>query len=196
MKTYDIAKGLLIPIFRSLWRIRGRGIENVPRTGPLIVACNHLSYLDPPALGVICPRRLSYMAKAELFRIPVLGAVIRSVGAYPVDRAGSASGAIKRSVAVLRAGGAVGIFPEGTRNLTGAAQVREGVALLASLARAPVVPACVSGSDRAGSLHRISVSFGKPLYLPRDRKATREDLRTFTERIMSEIRVLAETADA
>ncbi|MCL5258270.1 MAG: 1-acyl-sn-glycerol-3-phosphate acyltransferase, partial [Firmicutes bacterium] len=92
--------------------------------------------------------------------------------------------------------GAVGIFPEGTRNLTGAAQVREGVALLASLARAPVVPACVSGSDRAGSLHRISVSFGKPLYLPRDRRATREDLRTFTERIMSEIRVLAETADA
>ncbi len=196
MKTYDVAKGLLIPIFRALWRIRGRGIENVPRTGPLIVACNHLSYLDPPALGVICPRRLSYMAKAELFRIPVLGAVIRSVGAYPVDRVGSASGAIKRSVALLRAGGAVGIFPEGTRNLTGAAQVREGVALLASLARAPVVPACVSGSDRAGRLHRISVIFGKPLYLPHDRKATREDLRTFTERIMSEIHVLAETADA
>ncbi len=196
MKTYDVAKGLLIPIFRALWRIRGRGIENVPRSGPLIVACNHLSYLDPPALGVMCPRRLSYMAKAELFRIPVLGAVIRSVGAYPVDRVGSASGAIKRSVALLRAGGAVGIFPEGTRNLTGAAQVREGVALLASLARAPVVPACVSGSDRAGRLHRISVIFGKPLYLPHDRKATREDLRTFTERIMSEIHVLAETADA
>ena len=196
MKTYDVAKGLLIPIFRALWRIRGRGIENVPRSGPLIVACNHLSYLDPPALGVMCPRRLSYMAKAELFRIPVLGAVIRSVGAYPVDRVGSASGAIKRSVALLRAGGAVGIFPEGTRNLTGAAQVREGVALLASLARAPVVPACVSGSDRAGRLHRISVIFGKPLYLPHDRKATREDLRTFTERIVSEIHVLAETADA
>ena len=116
--VYDLAAGTLRVIFRTLFRARVYGIENVPREGALIVACNHVSYLDPPGL-CFCPRRISFMAKKELFEIPVLGPVIRAVGTYPVDRQGSARAAIKRSLAVLDDGGAVGIFPEGTRNLTG-----------------------------------------------------------------------------
>src|SRR5579864_2900572 len=110
--------------------MRVYGAENVPKDGPLIVACNHVSYLDPPVLGTASPRRIEYMAKRQLFEIPVLGSLISAVGAYPVDREGSATAAVKRSVEVLRRGGAIGIFPEGTRNLEGTAEARTGVALL------------------------------------------------------------------
>ena len=88
-------------------------------------------------MGCLCPRRLSYMAKKELFEIPVLGPMIRGLGAYSVDRRGSATAAIKRSLEVLQAGGAIGIFPEGTRNRDGSVAPQTGVALLASLGNAP-----------------------------------------------------------
>ena len=190
---YDFAKFAVRLLVRVLWRARVFGTENVPAGGPLIVACNHLSYLDPPAMGCLCPRRISYMAKKELFEIPVLGPVIQALGAYAVDRRGSATAAIKRSLQVLQAGGAVGIFPEGTRNLDGTVEAQTGVALLASLAHAPVVPACVRGTDRALRLGRIDVAFGAPLALPAGRKATREDLSNFTAEIMKAIEALAES---
>jgi 1-acyl-sn-glycerol-3-phosphate acyltransferase len=188
---YDFSKFAVRAIARTLWRARVFGTENLPPTGPLIVACNHVSYLDPPLLGCLCPRRIRYMAKKELFAIPVLGEVIRALGAYEVDRQGSATSAIKRSLRVLEAGGVVGIFPEGTRNPTGAIQPQTGVALLASLARVPVVPACIRGTDRALRLARVDVAFGAPLALPAGRKATRDDLAKFTAEIMKAIEVLA-----
>ena len=177
---------------KVLWRARAFGAEHVPRDGPVIVACNHRSYLDPPMLGTYCPRPLAYMAKAELFAIPLLGPAIRAVGAYPVDRDGSPTAAIKRSLEVLRGGGAIGIFPEGTRNLDGTVQAREGVALLAALSKAPVVPAALVGTGDALRFHQIKVAFGPPLRLPEDRKATREDLAKFTDDVMSAIAALAE----
>jgi 1-acyl-sn-glycerol-3-phosphate acyltransferase len=189
---YDFSKFFVRGLARTLWRARVFGAQNVPMDGPLIVACNHRSYLDPPVMGCLCPRRLSYMAKKELFEIPLLGGTIRALGAYPVDRRGSAAAAIKRSLSVLEGGGAIGIFPEGTRNRDGTVPPQTGVALLASLAKAPVVPACIVGSDRALSLHRMDVAFGAPLSLDAARKATREDLAKFTGDIMRAIEQLAE----
>lgn len=188
--AYDLAAGTLRLIFRTLFRARAYGIENVPRAGALIVACNHVSYLDPPGL-CFCPRRIRFMAKKELFEIPVLGAVIRAVGTYPVDRQGSARAAIKRSLAILNAGGVVGIFPEGTRNLTGEIEPQTGVALLAALSGAPVLPVCVLGGDRASRFGQIKVVFGRPLAPWADGKATREDLAKFTADVMGAIRTLA-----
>lgn len=190
---YDFAKMSVRTLARIVWRARVYGTQNVPATGPLIVACNHVSYLDPPLLGSLCPRRISYMAKKELFVIPILGGVIRALGAYAVDREGSATAAIKRSLQVLQAGGAVGIFPEGRRNLTGDTPPQTGVALLAALAQVPVVPACVRGTDRALRLSRISVAFGVPLAPPAGRKATRDDLAKFTGEIMKSIDMLTES---
>jgi 1-acyl-sn-glycerol-3-phosphate acyltransferase len=194
-RLYDFASWLIRCTMRTVWRARASGREHVPLSGPLIVACNHVSYLDPPGMGCFCPRRIRYMAKKELFDIPVLGPAIRAVGAYPVDRAGSATAAIKRSLEVLQQGGAVGIFPEGTRNRSGAVQPQTGVALLAALAKAPVVPACIVGSDRALRLAQIKVAFGRPLQLPANRKATREELAKFTSEIMNAIRELAESTN-
>jgi 1-acyl-sn-glycerol-3-phosphate acyltransferase len=192
---YAIAKFLIHAVARVLWRVRVYGAENVPLEGPLIVACNHISLLDPPILGAFCPRMLHYMAKQELFEIFGFGALIRSFGAYPVDRKRNAAGAIKRSVEVLRSGGAIGIFPEGGRNLTGDVEARQGAALLASLAKAPVVPAAIVGSARATRLGAMKVAFGPPMSLDPARKATRDDLAKFTDAIMREIRTLAESID-
>ena len=189
---YDFSKFFVRLAARVFWRAQVFGSENVPAHGPLIVACNHVSYLDPPLMGCMCPRRISYMAKKELFEIPLLGPLIRALGAYAVDRRGSATAAIKRSLKVLEAGGAVGIFPEGTRNPHGTIEPQTGVALLASLAGAPVVPACVYGTDRAAGLGRIYVAFGEPLALDPGRKATRDDLAKFTGEIMNAIELLAE----
>lgn len=187
---YDLAKYTFWCVFGSIWRMRAYGTENVPKTGPVIIACNHVSYFDPPVLGTTCPRRIQYMAKEELFRIPVLGPAIRAVGAYPVDRQGSATAAIKRSVEVLRQGGAIGIFPEGGRNPTGSAQARGGVALLASLGQAPVVPARLVGTGNAKRFDQFRAYFGRPLRLPENRKASREEMANFTDEVMRAIRSL------
>jgi 1-acyl-sn-glycerol-3-phosphate acyltransferase len=193
MDFYDVSKALVRALARTLWRARVFGVQNVPMSGPVIVACNHVSYLDPPLMGCLFPRRISYMAKKELFEMPVVGPMIRALGAYPVDRHGSATAAIRRSLSVLEAGGAVGIFPEGTRNRDGTVAPQTGVALLASLAKAPVVPACVVGTKRAMHLARVDVAFGAPLSLAADRKATREELAKFTNTVMSAIERLTES---
>jgi 1-acyl-sn-glycerol-3-phosphate acyltransferase len=190
---YDFARWFVRMLVSIVWRARATGMENFPAQGPVIVACNHRSYLDPPAMGCFSPRRISYMAKKELFKIPILGTVITWLGAYSVDREGSATGAIKQSLKVLQRGGAIGIFPEGTRNRTGTVTPQTGVALLASLADAPVVPASITGTERALRLARIRVVFGKPLALPEGRKATRDDLAKFTAEIMKSIEALAES---
>jgi 1-acyl-sn-glycerol-3-phosphate acyltransferase len=191
---YDFAKFFVRVMARVFWRARVYGTQNVPAAGALIVACNHVSYFDPPLMGCLCPRRIRYMAKKELFEIPVLGPVIRNLGAYSVDRRGSATAAIKRSLEVLDAGGAVGIFPEGTRNLTGTVAPQTGVALLAAMSQAPVVPACIRGTDRALRLARVDVAFGRPLMPPQaGRKARREELAKFTAEIMKAIEELAES---
>jgi 1-acyl-sn-glycerol-3-phosphate acyltransferase len=170
------------------------GRENVPLDGPLIVACNHVSYMDPVALGISLPRPIAYMAKIELFRIPVLGPVIRALEAYPVERGKGDIGAIRSSLRQLEAGKAIGIFPEGTRNLTGDVRIQTGVALLASLSGAPVLPAFVQGGDRALRLGKLAVAFGEPLRLGAGQsgKASREDLAKWAEMIMARIRALGE----
>jgi 1-acyl-sn-glycerol-3-phosphate acyltransferase len=193
---YNFAKNTVRLIGTVLWRLHVLGTNNVPMTGPLIVACNHVSNLDPPLMGCMCPRQISDMAKRELFEMPVLGPLIGALGSYPVDREGSATAAIKRSLEVLRAGGCVGLFPEGGRNVEGDKVPRAGVALLASLARAPVVPACIVGSAQARRLSRITVAFGTPLTLPRNRKATKEELTAFTEEVMQTIHALARQSGA
>lgn len=192
MNFYAFAKWLVTLLLQTFWHFQVEGAEHVPPDGPLIVACNHRSYFDPPALGCALPRPVAYMAKIELFRIPVLGSIITWLNAFSVDRSRGDVAAIKKAVEQLRQGKAVGIFPEGTRNLTGEVKAQVGVALLASLSKAPVLPAYVSGTAHAHRFAPIRVAFGEPVVLASGGKATREDLAKWTDEVMARIEALRE----
>ncbi len=190
---YRFARTASMIVLRVLWRFRAFGAENVPRTGPLIVACNHVSYLDPVVLGVGSPRMLTYLAKKQLFSIPVLGPIIRGCGAYPLDRDAGGVAALRVALRVLKDGRCVGIFPEGTRNRTGTAEEKAGAAFLAAVSGAPVVPAAVVGTKNAKRLAQIRVAYGEPMTIVRNRKADGDDLEKWTAEIMRRIRVLEES---
>lgn len=193
---YAFIRGIAKLLFLTFWRFRVRGTENVPRDGGMIVAANHISYFDPPAVGCALPRQLTYMAKSELFKIPLFGKFIASVGAYPIERGKGDIGAIKRSVALLRGGHAIAMFPEGTRNFEGKSGAQAGAALLASLAGVPIVPAYIDGTDAVARLAPITVTFGAPIVIERSQKATRDELAKITDEVMARIRGLRETAGA
>jgi 1-acyl-sn-glycerol-3-phosphate acyltransferase len=126
-----------------------KGLEHVPRTGPVLVVCNHLHNSDPILLSVALPRPLHFMAKKELFSIPVIASIIRKVGAFPVDRGRADRSAIRRADAVLAEGIAVGMFPEGTRSPTRSLRRgHAGAGLLALRSGCPVLPAVITGSER------------------------------------------------
>jgi 1-acyl-sn-glycerol-3-phosphate acyltransferase len=190
---YRFARGTCLVVCRALWRYRAVGAENVPRTGALIVACNHISYLDPVALGVGLPRMLTYLAKKQLFEIPLLGPIIRACGAYPLDRNAGGVAAIRVALRVLKDGRAIGIFPEGTRNLAGTAPEKGGAAFLAAASGAPVVPAAVVGTKDAKRFAQIRVAYGEPMTIARNRKADADDLAKWTAEIMRRIRALEES---
>jgi len=190
---YALCKYASWAYLRTFRGFRVIGVERIPSTGPLIVACNHVSYLDPPALGAAVPRPVLYMAKVELFRIPVLGPLIRALGAFPVDRSRGDVAAIKAAVRVLQDGAVFGIFPEGGRNLEGDKKPQMGVALLASLSGATVIPAYLAGTSGAKRFASVTVTFGEPVRFEPGQKARRDDLAKWTDDLMSRIYALRET---
>jgi len=174
------------------WQVRGR--ENVPAFGPLIVAPNHTSYLDPPVAGSALDRQLFFMAKVELFGVPFLGWLIRQYGAFPVRRGVADRAAMRHAERLLRAGHGVLVFPEGTRSPDGRLTPGElGIAMLAMRTGAPVLPIGVDGTDRVmprGTLIMrpacIRVNIGRPLRfddLCRQGPVTRETLEEAVRRI-------------
>ena len=169
---------ILLNLFYGL-RIEGMG--NVPRSGGLVVASNHISALDPPVMGVSVPREIHYMAKKELFEIRWLDPLIRGLRAFPVDREGTDIGAIKGALRRLGDGLAVGIFAEGTRNASGRTAFN-GAAFLAQRAGVPLLPAAIWREGR-----RYRVRFGDPL-LPSGR--SKEEISSLTQRLMDDIRTL------
>lgn len=134
----------------ALWLLGGcevRGTGKVPLEGPLIIASNHASYMDPPAIGCCIPRPVGYMARETLFDNPLFGAWIRSLNAFPVDRDGDSRQAIRQACERLAEGWALLVFPEGTRTVTGHLQeVRGGAGMLAARSGAPVLPVYLWGS--------------------------------------------------
>ena len=155
----------------------------MPPEGGVIVAANHMSNWDPPFLASFLQRPVSYMAKQELFEIPIFGTVIRWLFAFPVRRGAADHSAVKAAVKELRAGRCVGIFPEGTRSKDGEVhRFGAGVALLASMSGAPVVPAAIIGTNK---MKNLRVVYGTPISF--EGKATRETLDEFSNKIREEV---------
>lgn len=187
---YALVKCLFKVLFAIGLRLKVEGTENIPATGPLVIASNHLSLLDPPVLGTAATRKVHFMAKQELF-VPVLGTIYKILGAFPVRRGGADRAAIKHGIDILQSGQVLAIFPEGTRSKTGQlGKAEPGALMMASKARAVIVPACVIGTDfqRQGRIWpKVTVRFGKPLYFPETAVINKELLHTMTEELMQRI---------
>ena len=176
---YRLVSAILVfPIFRGLLRGRVRGNALVPLQGPLVVVANHGSHLDPPLLGHSLGRPVAFMAKAELFDIPVLGSLIRACGAYSVKRGASDREAIRTATARLEEGWAIGIFLDGTRQRDGRVnEPRPGAALLAARSGAPLLPVAIVNTHRAlgtgetwPRLVPVEIRIGEPLPAPSSRR--------------------------
>jgi 1-acyl-sn-glycerol-3-phosphate acyltransferase len=175
---YTLTRWLVGVIFRAVWRPIVDGREHIPRTGAVIIASNHLSFIDSVVIPLVVPRRVRFLAKAEYFQGSGLRGVLTRlffsvVDAVPIRRTGSrdAVASLEAGLAVLREGSAFGIYPEGTRSRDGRLyRGRTGVGWLAMASGAPVVPVTLIGTDRiqpVGArlprIHRIRVVFSEPV---------------------------------
>ena len=182
---YAFSRGVLQGILYGVRRMVVSGRANIPRQGPLIVAANHISYWDPVVVGCVMDRQVHFMAKKELFQIPLLGPFIREVGGFPVDRSRTGAGTIKLAAALLREGKVLGIFPEGTRSHSGhILSPQLGTFLLAGTAGAPVLPVAITGSR--GAAGRVRVYIGEVMPPPA-REAGRSGLEAYGQRWAKEI---------
>ncbi|MFD2115983.1 lysophospholipid acyltransferase family protein [Paenibacillus yanchengensis] len=188
---YQIFRFLLRAMYRLLFRLEARGVENVPVEGPVIIASNHLSNFDPPTVGVLLKRKVRFMAKEELFKVPVLGPLINSFGAFPVRRDGIGKDAIKTALNLVKSGEMLGIFPEGTRN-NDSGMAKKGAALIAVRSGAVIIPTAIVGEYKL--FRKTYVYYGKPLDLQAvvDQAGDQDKLEAVTEAIMRRIHMLIE----
>jgi 1-acyl-sn-glycerol-3-phosphate acyltransferase len=146
--------------------LRAYGVERVPMRGGLVVAANHFSWIDPPALGAVSPRTLYFMAKVEAHRMPGLGQLMRSFGAFSVRRGESDRDAVRTMRQIVRDGHALGLFVEGTRQTSGElGPVQPGAAMVSINEGVPVIPVAIHGSHswRPGNFHPVSLAWGQPM---------------------------------
>ena len=148
-RIFGATKRGAFEMFRLLYRLRVEGAERVPPAGPIVVAANHPSFVDPPILFLAFPREIRFLAWNRLFEHPILAAGLRLVGAIPVDLSWSAPSTIKAARRVLEAEEVLGIFPEGHRTRSERLDpLKRGVVSLAAQFRAPIVPVTIAGTRR------------------------------------------------
>ncbi len=185
-------KALLMSFSR--WKVKGK--ENVPKTGPLIVAANHLNLADSPLLSASIPRKIAFMVKEELYYSPRGGVFIRSFGAFPVNRDESDRGAVRQALKILESGKVLGMFPEGTRSSNAKMQpANVGVSFIALHSGAHILPVGISGTEKIKGVKEvvfghphITVNIGKPFTPPLSNgKRKKTELAEFTNFIMTQI---------
>ena len=180
----SITNGVLFPIYQ--FRVIGK--ENLPSEGGVLLCTNHIHNFDPIVVGITSPRPIHFMAKEELFTVPILGKIMPLINAFPVKRGLSDRGALRTGLGILKEGNVLGLFPEGTRSKTG--ELGEGLAgagFFALRSNAHIVPCAIIGPYKP--FKRLKVVYGKPIDMEeyRKNKATPEQT---TELIMMEINKL------
>ncbi len=153
----------LCKVFLNIaFNFKAYGTENIPKEGAFILAPNHKSNFDPLAVGAVCHRQLGIMAKAELFKFKPFGAILRKLGAFPIQRGKGDIGAIKAAFEILRGGNALMMFPQGKRYKDGTqGKLRTGVTVIAHKMKVPVIPVYIDGNYKFR--HKVSVKIGEAI---------------------------------
>lgn len=194
MNMYQFAKHTVKTALTPIYRFETIGKEHFPKEGGVLLCSNHIHALDPPVVGILAPRPVHFMAKDELFHMPILKQLIPHLNAFPVKRGMSDREAMRKAIQLLKQGNVVGLFPEGTRSQDG--KLKPGLAgagFFALKGDAVVVPAAIIGPYKA--FKRLKVVYGKPLDMTeyRDRKASADEV---TVVIMAEIQKLLDEHSA
>ena len=194
--VYTIVEGILRPILTFVYRVRISGRENVPVTGPCVLAANHVSVLDGFFLGISVTRQVRFMAKAELYRWPIVRQILVAAGAFPVERGADAGRAVARGVEELERGAVVGVFPEGTSLPDQKRGYKRGAARLALATGAPLIPVALVGTELTLEprthrirLPRVEIVIGEPLVVERQ-QPTEEAATELTARLQEAIETL------
>lgn len=188
MNLYPLGKMLCSLLLYPFYRIKVIGKENFPKQGGVLLCTNHIDNLDPPVVGITCPRPVHFMAKEELFDAPILKTVLPKVNAFPIKRGMSDRQALRKALSILKAGKVVGLFPEGTRSKDGVLQKGlAGAGFFALRGEAVVMPCAIIAPYKP--LKRLKVVYGKPIDMTRYReeRVSAEDV---TAIIMAEIQKL------
>ena len=189
---YLLGYSLSKSIAKTFFNYRVIGAENMIEEGPCIIAANHCSYLDPPLVGVACKRAIHYLARKSLLDIPVLGPILPELNVIPVDQKNADRSALMGAIRVVKNGGAVLIFPEGTRSPDGELQsAQPGLGMILAKTGAPVVPMLISGSYGALPRDRwlarrvpISVRVGSCLVFRPEEVADRDQYQRASDRVL------------
>lgn len=164
---YQVLKVIVSPIYRLLFNVRVKGKENIPREGGVLLCPNHIAAVDVITIGVASPRQITCIAKKELFSVPLLGGLIKALGAVKIDRGGADVGAIKAAVSAIQGGRTVVIFPQGHRCPgvdPATTVVRGGAGLIAYHAKCDVVPVSICPrKGKYGLFRKTEITFGKPI---------------------------------
>lgn len=181
--------------FSVYFRWRVIDAENVPKTGGVILAANHASYLDPPLVGAGLKRDINYLARESLFRFPIMGSILHSWNSVPVDRDGGGAKGLKIILGRLLDGAGIILFPEGTRSSDGKLQpARSGIGLVVAKSDAPVVPVRVFGTFEAWGRNqkipqpkKVVVRYGKPMQFEKLRAEAKDCSRERLKQIYQDI---------
>lgn len=185
MTFYDFAKSVVYGVFKPWYRIEAIGLEHFPKEGGVLLCANHIHNFDPLVVGIMAPRPVHYMAKEEIFSVPVLGNIVRKCNAFPVKRGFSDREALRNGLKLLKDGQVFGLFPEGTRSKTGEiGKGLSGAGFFALKTTALVVPCAIIGPYK--SFRKLKIVYGQPIDMDemRKEKASAEQV---TELIMSKI---------
>ncbi|SDC12253.1 lysophospholipid acyltransferase family protein [Shouchella lonarensis] len=188
MSLYRTGQVICKSFFNISYKVQVIGQEHIPKEGGVLLCCNHLSNLDPPLLGAYLQRPVHYMAKKELFEVPLFGTLLSNLGAFPVKRGAGDRQALRTTLNMLKEGKMIGLFPEGTRSKTG--EIGEGLAgvgFFAARSEAAVVPVAIIGPYKFRK--PLTIVYGKPLDMQqlREQKASAAEV---TAVIMTEIKQL------